>query len=127
MMTIDILYHEACTYHPRTIQDVKHVLAEEGIEADVRLIDVTNEEEAQRRGFAGSPTIIINGEDIEPTSQQELGHTRELQGVPPRGEAACIASEGAHTKGGAETPIVWFRWLKTHVRVASIISTALYP
>ena len=76
MMTIDILYHEACTHHPRTIQDVQHVLAEEGIEADVRYINVTNEEGAQRRGFAGSPTIIINGEDIEPVPQQELGHTR---------------------------------------------------
>jgi hypothetical protein len=76
MMTIDILYHEACTHHPRTIQDVQHVLAEEGIEADVRLINITNKEEAQRRGFVGSPTIIINGEDIEPGPQQELGHTR---------------------------------------------------
>ncbi len=75
MMTIDILYHEACTHYPRTIKDVQHVLAEEGIEADVRLINVTNEEEAQRR-FTGSPTIIINGEDIELGPQQELGHVR---------------------------------------------------
>ena len=41
MMTIDIFYHEACTHHPRTIQDVRHVLVEEGAEADVRLINIT--------------------------------------------------------------------------------------
>jgi hypothetical protein len=76
MMTIDILYHEACTHYPRTIQDVQHVLAEEGIEADVRVIDLTNEKGAQRRSYAGSPTIIINGEDIEPGPQQDLGHMR---------------------------------------------------
>ncbi len=76
MMTIEILYHEACTHHPRTIRDVRHVLAEEGVEADVRLINITSVEEAQRRGFVGSPTIIINGEDIEPAPQRELGHTR---------------------------------------------------
>jgi len=75
-MTIEILYHEACTHHPRTIRDVRHVLAEEGVEADVRLINITSVEEAQRRGFVGSPTIIINGEDIEPAPQRELGHTR---------------------------------------------------
>ena len=89
MVTIDILYHEAYTRHPRTIQDVQHVLAEEGIEADVRLINITNEEEAQRRGFAESPTIIINGEDIEPVPQQELSHTRGTVGYTTTRES-CL-------------------------------------
>lgn len=76
MITIDILYDEGCTHYPKAITYVKEVLAEEGIDATVNEINVSSEEEAQRHGFVGSPTIRINGEDVESEAEQQRGHTR---------------------------------------------------
>jgi predicted RNA-binding protein with PIN domain len=76
MITVDILYNEACEHYSKTIQYVKNVLAEEGIDAVVNEINVVTEEQAKQLNFAGSPTIRINGEDIESEAEQRQGHIR---------------------------------------------------
>ena len=40
-------------------------LKEKKLEADVELINVKSEEEAEKFRFLGSPSVRINGEDIE--------------------------------------------------------------
>ncbi|MGZ4849106.1 MAG: DF family (seleno)protein [Halobacteriota archaeon] len=74
MITVDILYHEDCTHYPTAIRYVKEVLAEEGIEATINEINVTKIEPAQELDFVGSPTIRVNGEDIESEVEQQRGH-----------------------------------------------------
>jgi predicted RNA-binding protein with PIN domain len=76
MITVDILYNKACGHYPKTIQYVKNVLAEEGIDAVVNEINVATEEQAKQLDFVGSPTIRINGEDIESEAEQQQGHIR---------------------------------------------------
>jgi len=77
MITVDILYNEACEHYPKTIQYVKNILAEEGIDAVVNEINVATEEQAKQFNFVGSPTIRINGEDIESEAEQRQGHVRD--------------------------------------------------
>lgn len=43
-------------------------MQEEGIQAQLKVIKVETEEEAQRLRFVGSPTILMNGQDIDPPS-----------------------------------------------------------
>ena len=76
MITVDILYHEDCTHYPTAIRYIKEVLAEEGIEATINEINVATVEAAQELNFFGSPTIRINGEDIESEAEQRQGHIR---------------------------------------------------
>ena len=76
MITVDILYHEDCTHYPTAIRYIKEVLAEEGIEATINEINVATVEAAQELNFFGSPTIRINGEDIESEVEQQRGHAR---------------------------------------------------
>jgi Domain of unknown function (DUF2703) len=76
MITVDILYNEACGHYPKTIQYVKNILAEEGIDAVVNEVNVDTEEQAKQLNFVGSPTIRINGEDIESEAEQRQGHIR---------------------------------------------------
>ena len=45
---------------------MRGVLAEKGIEAEVSLVAVNTDEEAQRLRFPGSPTIRVDGEDLFP-------------------------------------------------------------
>jgi hypothetical protein len=52
-------------------QPLRQVLAEEGLEADIELVAVNSDEQAQRLHFPGSPTIRIDGRDLFPTPERE--------------------------------------------------------
>jgi len=63
---VEILTFEGCPNREPAIDLVSHVLAEAGADADVRVIDVPDQEAVERTRFLGSPTIRVNGRDIEP-------------------------------------------------------------
>jgi hypothetical protein len=42
------------------------VLAERGLEAEVELREVTSDDEARELAFPGSPTIRVEGRDVDP-------------------------------------------------------------
>lgn len=66
IMRIELLHWEGCPSTPEARQLLDEVLAELGIEATVELRDVTTDEEAEALGFPGSPTIRVDGRDIDP-------------------------------------------------------------
>jgi glutaredoxin len=68
-MTVEIFYFEGCPNHKLASERVQRVIFEEGIAADVNEIEVLGEAAAKEVGFLGSPTIRINGIDIEPASR----------------------------------------------------------
>jgi hypothetical protein len=45
------------------------VLAEKQIDVPIEALLINNEEEARRNKFLGSPTIKINGFDLEPSAR----------------------------------------------------------
>jgi len=61
---IEVLYVAECPSHPSAVQLVKDVLREEGIVADVREVLVADQRSAQLLGFRGSPTILVDGQDV---------------------------------------------------------------
>lgn len=65
-MTIDILYFEGCPNHAPTVERVREVVRELNATAVVREIEVTHAEDAPRLRFFGSPTVQIDGVDIDP-------------------------------------------------------------
>jgi hypothetical protein len=65
-MQITFLFWEDCPSHPEAWQRLQNVLAELQIDAQVERIEVQTEEEAERWQFPGSPTILVEGEDIDP-------------------------------------------------------------
>jgi len=66
-MTIEILYFEGCPNHASALQVVRDVLGGLGVDAEVREVEVKGAEDASRLRFFGSPTIQIEGMDIDPT------------------------------------------------------------
>lgn len=64
--TVEILAFEGCPNRERATALVESVVADAGVDAEVRVIAVPDVEAAQRTRFLGSPTIRVNGRDIEP-------------------------------------------------------------
>ncbi len=72
-MKIEFFYFTECANHEAAWLRLRQVLKQEHIEADVTRIDVTSEDMAQACRFPGSPTIRINGIDIDPQAPAEFG------------------------------------------------------
>jgi hypothetical protein len=65
-MAIQFLYYEDCPSHEDGLKRLRSAMADSGIHAEIEVIKVETEEQARRLRFVGSPTILINGEDIVP-------------------------------------------------------------
>jgi len=63
---ITFLYFEGCPSHAAALARLRQVMAEEGVQAEIEIVKVETDEQAQGRRFVGSPTILINGQDIDP-------------------------------------------------------------
>ncbi len=70
-MKIELLYFDECPTYKPAHQALKQALLEEDIEAQIRLIAVNTNEEAQRIQFPGSPTIRVNGRDLFQTEERQ--------------------------------------------------------
>jgi hypothetical protein len=69
-MKVEILYFRGCPNHAPAVDRVREVLEQEGAPADVVEVEVKDGPTAQEMGFVGSPTIRIDGRDIEPAARQ---------------------------------------------------------
>ncbi len=63
---IELLYWRECPSYPEAQRLLEDVLTARGIDQPIDVREVTSEEEAARERFPGSPTIRIDGRDIDP-------------------------------------------------------------
>ncbi len=69
-MRIDFFYFEDCPSHEQALERLRKVISEEDVEADISVVKVTSEEQARDLEFVGSPTILVEGRDIDPHLEQ---------------------------------------------------------
>jgi hypothetical protein len=95
-MKIELLWFEGCPNHEAAEALLRTTMTEMGLDAAIHRIEVPDEATGIVVGFPGSPTIRIDGEDIEPgfqacddcTPRCRVYATNEgLRGVP---EAAWL-------------------------------------
>jgi hypothetical protein len=65
-MKIEFLYWEDCPSHPEAMALLEAVLSDHGLAAEVDVRHVTSQKEAEAYGFHGSPTIRVDGRDVDP-------------------------------------------------------------
>jgi hypothetical protein len=65
-MRIEILYVPGCPNYQPTFERLQAVLSSEAVKTGIQGIAVTTEREAKALLFPGSPTVRVNGEDVEP-------------------------------------------------------------
>jgi mercuric ion transport protein len=68
-MKIEILYFDDCPNHGPTVERVRDAIRQEGLAAEVVGVNVRDEATARSLGFLGSPTVRIDGLDIEPSAR----------------------------------------------------------
>jgi hypothetical protein len=66
-MRIEVLYVPGCLNYEPAVERIRKVLVAESEQVGIRAVPVNTEAEAKALLFPGSPTVRINGEDIEPT------------------------------------------------------------
>ena len=91
--TVELLWFEGCPNHEHAEELVREVLTGFGIRAPVHRIEVPDEAAGKRVCFPGSPTVRVNGGDVEPgweccedcTPRCRVYATEAgLKGIPPR-------------------------------------------
>lgn len=67
---VEILYFEGCPNHEPALALVERVAAALGVEPEIELVEVPDTESAARHRFLGSPTVRVNGRDVEPGAEE---------------------------------------------------------
>lgn len=67
-LTIELLYFEGCPSYQQLLPTVEQIAAQNGAELELRRVE-TPEAAASER-FLGSPTVRVNGVDVDPTAAE---------------------------------------------------------
>jgi hypothetical protein len=69
---VELLWWEGCPSSDQAHELVRDLMAEAGMDPEaLRSIEVATQETADREGFVGSPTIRVDGRDIQPPEEPE--------------------------------------------------------
>jgi hypothetical protein len=62
---VSFFYYEDCPSYDLALERLRKVMAEEDIPGEVEVVRVETEEQARELRFVGSPTIRVDGQDID--------------------------------------------------------------
>ena len=75
-MRVELLFWAGCPSHPAALSDLRAALSEAGLDPESVIVrEVRTEDEARAEGFVGSPTIRVDGRDVQPAAGEPLGLT----------------------------------------------------
>jgi hypothetical protein len=68
--SVEFLWWEGCPSSDDALADLRSAMAEAGLDpASIEVTEVTSDADADQREFVGSPTIRVDGRDIQPTDE----------------------------------------------------------
>ena len=87
---IEILYFAGCPNFRPAVDLAERVVADLGVDARIHQVEIDSADEAVRRRFLGSPSIHVNGRDIEPGAGRRTDFAVSCRlygesGIPSRG------------------------------------------
>jgi hypothetical protein len=72
---IEVLCVQDCPHYPGTLALVERVRAELGIDTELRTTLIVDQAAADQVRFPGSPTVRVDGHDVEPGSESATEYT----------------------------------------------------
>jgi mercuric ion transport protein len=111
-MKVEVLYFEGCPNHLATVDRVREELQSESQPGEIREVEVRTQSEAELLGFLGSPSVRINGLDIEPEARNLTSYGLSCRtyvegtarsGVPSRDLIRRALDEHAGEASGRES------------------------
>lgn len=105
-MKVELLYFDGCPNHEALLPHLRELLDESGAGAEIELVRVEDAEAAERERFLGSPTVRVDGLDVEPGAAERTDFGLKcrlfatpdgLRGTPP--DAWILAALGRDARG----------------------------
>jgi hypothetical protein len=83
-MEIELLYFDGCPHHEALLARLRALVAAAGVDAPIVMRRVEDAGAAERERFLGSPTVRVNGDDVEPgaAGRTDFGLTCRLYATP---------------------------------------------
>lgn len=91
-MKVEVLYFTGCPNHEALLPHLRELLAAAGVDADIELVRIEDDDTAEQQRFLGSPTVRVDGQDIEPGAAERTDFGLKcrlfatpdgLRGTPP--------------------------------------------
>jgi hypothetical protein len=71
---IELLWWAGCPSTEQALRELRAALEDTGISgAEARMTEISTEAEARARSFVGSPTILVDGEEVAPPGDEPVG------------------------------------------------------
>jgi hypothetical protein len=102
---VELLWWRGCPSWERAIEITREQMRRAGLDPErLEVREIGDEADAEREGFPGSPTIRVDGRDIEPPDEQPGGLTCRVYRLPDGRisalpDPAAIASALAAAEG----------------------------
>lgn len=71
---VEILYFDGCPNHEPALALIERLSRDLGVAVDIELIAVPDDETASALRFLGSPTVRVDGCDVDPQAQERSDH-----------------------------------------------------
>jgi hypothetical protein len=95
-VTIELLYFDGCPNHEALLPRLREIVGDSDVSAEVDLRRISDDNAAQRERFLGSPTVRVDGHDVEPGAERrsDFGMKcrlyRTASGVSGQPDEQCI-------------------------------------
>jgi hypothetical protein len=103
-LLVEVLTVAGCPHRDGAIALVGRVVAALGLPVELRLVEIQDQAAAEQARFLGSPTIRVNGRDVEPGADQDVEYRH-----------GCRLYRGQHRFTGQPDE----RWLRQALLAAS--------
>jgi hypothetical protein len=65
---VEVFVFEGCPNVEATLERARRAIATANVAADLQLVHIGDDEQARRLRFLGSPTVRVDGADVDPTA-----------------------------------------------------------
>jgi hypothetical protein len=105
---VEVLVFEGCPNLEATVECSRQAIEKTGVPADLHIVHVGSDEDAMRLRFLGSPTVRVDGVDVERAAAgredfglqcRVYGIDGRFQGAPPTAWIVNALRGEGHTSG----------------------------
>jgi hypothetical protein len=65
-MRVEVLFFDGCPNYEAFLPHLRELVAASGVDTAVELVRVADSDTAEQKRFLGSPTVRVDGKDVEP-------------------------------------------------------------